>query len=290
MVLVRFEPLNPPHPRSRFWQSVFWQLLGNSKFLASVIPASLGNSSVQSFCRQAIGDIPFRRSCCCDKLLGNSYARSGCWGIPLWKVLKVSVCLFFESLQRASKAAATLRPEPLRKLPRSLLFAACFLQAPPRAVILNPAGRLRRFGFDGLVAGSVLVRVLRCCEWQERPRCCWLIAHDARIPFFSAGNVKKRIACALDPDHSRQHCLQGEGGALALLCWVLLRVCILAELGFQVFILCAVCLHPLIPARSGFCLCQLFAVLWFCLLCFTTGYCIHCQKASVFRVHFRKTA
>eukprot|EP00439_Symbiodinium_sp_Y106_P011032 s13330_g1.t1 len=26
---------------------------------------------------------------------------------------------------------------------------------------------LRRFDFDGLVTGSVLVRVLRCCEWQE---------------------------------------------------------------------------------------------------------------------------
>ena len=28
---------------------------------------------------------------------------------------------------------------------------------------------------------------------------CWLIAHDARIPLSPAGNVKKRIACALDP-------------------------------------------------------------------------------------------
>ena len=29
----------------------------------------LGTSSVQGrFCRQAIGDIPFKRSCCCDKL------------------------------------------------------------------------------------------------------------------------------------------------------------------------------------------------------------------------------
>ena len=28
---------------------------------------------------------------------------------------------------------------------------------------------------------------------------CWLIAHDAQIPLSPAGNVKKRIACALDP-------------------------------------------------------------------------------------------
>ena len=27
----------------------------------------------------------------CDKPLGNSYPRSGCWRIPLWKVLKVLV-------------------------------------------------------------------------------------------------------------------------------------------------------------------------------------------------------
>ena len=135
MVLVRFEPLNPLTPDPDFGNlfCVFRQAIGEFQFLVSVIPASYwGNSSVQGrFCRQAIGDIPFRRSCCCDKLLGNSYPRSGCWGIPLWKVLKVSVYLFFESLPRilaASKAAATFGP--LRKLPRSLLFAACFLQAP----------------------------------------------------------------------------------------------------------------------------------------------------------------
>ena len=36
----------------------------------------------------------------------------------------------------------------------------------------------------------------------------WLVAHDARISL-SAGNVKKRIACMLDKDHSRQHCSIG---------------------------------------------------------------------------------
>ena len=97
MVLVRFEP---PDPDFGNLFCVFWQAIGEFQFLVSVIPASYwGNSSVQG--RQAIGDIPFRRSCCCDKLLGNSYPRSGCWGIPLWKVLKVSVYLFFESLQHS---------------------------------------------------------------------------------------------------------------------------------------------------------------------------------------------
>ena len=92
MVLVRFEPLNPLTPDPDFGNlfCVFWQAIGEFQFLVSVIPASYwGNSSVQGrFCRQAIGDIPFRRSCCCDKLLGNSYPRSGCWGIPLWKVFE----------------------------------------------------------------------------------------------------------------------------------------------------------------------------------------------------------
>ena len=104
-VLVRFEPLNPLTPDPDFgnlflcFLASYWEI----PILVSVIPASYwGNSSVQGlFCRQTIGDIPFRRSCCCDKLLGNSYPRSGCWGIPLWKVLKVSVYLFFESLQHS---------------------------------------------------------------------------------------------------------------------------------------------------------------------------------------------
>ena len=49
------------------------------------------------------------------------------------------------------------------------LVCRLFLAGSTRvAVILNPpAGPLRRFDFDGLVTGSVLVRVLRCCEWQE---------------------------------------------------------------------------------------------------------------------------
>ena len=61
------------HPRSRFWQSILCFLASywGIPILVSVIPASYwGNSSVQGrFCRQAIRDIPFRRSCCCDKLL-----------------------------------------------------------------------------------------------------------------------------------------------------------------------------------------------------------------------------
>ena len=50
------------------------------------------------------------------------------------------------------------------EVPNSLFLAG----STKVAVILNPpAGPLRRFDFDGLVTGSVLVRVLRCCEWQE---------------------------------------------------------------------------------------------------------------------------
>ena len=162
MVLVRFEPLNPLTPDPGFGNlfCVFWQAIGEFQFLVSVIPASYwGNSSVQGrFCRQAIGDIPFRRSCCFDKLLGNSYPRSGCWGIPLWKVLKVSVYLFFESLQHSGSCHAWA-PEGIASL---TLVCRLFLAGSTRvAVILNPpAGPLRRFDFDGLVT-------LRCCKWQE---------------------------------------------------------------------------------------------------------------------------
>ena len=57
-------------------------------------------------------------------------------------------------------------PEEIASL---TLVCRLFLAGSTRvAVILNPpAGPLRRFDFDGLVTGSVLVRVLRCCEWQE---------------------------------------------------------------------------------------------------------------------------
>ena len=102
MVLVRFEPLNSIQILAIYF--VFsGKLLGNFQFLVSVIPASYwGNSSVQGrFCRQAIGDIPFRRSCCCDKL-GNS---------KVW-LLGNSTLEGFESVSlplqhSASKAAAT---------------------------------------------------------------------------------------------------------------------------------------------------------------------------------------
>ena len=48
---------------------------------------------------------------------------------------------------------------------------------------------------------------------------CWLIAHDARIPF-PLQAIRNESLRAGSKDHSRQHCLQGEGRALALLCWV----------------------------------------------------------------------
>ena len=50
---------------------------------------------------------------------------------------------------------------------------------------------------------------------------CWLIAHDARTPLSPAGNVKKRVACALDPKIIPDNiACRGKGGALDLLCWV----------------------------------------------------------------------
>ena len=103
--------------------------------------------------------------------------------------MSVYLSLNLRSILAAGKAAATLGA--LRNVCR--LFLAGSTRA---AVILNPpAGPLRRYWL-----------LVRC--WYEYCGAvngrndldaCWLIAHDARIPLSPAGNVKKRIACALDP-------------------------------------------------------------------------------------------
>ena len=83
-----------------FWSRKIWTRIKNQpdlnpKFLFFLcFWQAVGEFQFFSICdSDKLGDIPFRRSYYCDKLLGNSYPRSGCWGIPLWKVLKVSLPL-----------------------------------------------------------------------------------------------------------------------------------------------------------------------------------------------------
>ena len=108
----------------------------------------------------------------------------------------MSVYLFFESLQHSEQASHAWAPEEIASL---TLVCRLFLAGSTRvAVILNPpAGPLRRFDFDGLV--RCWYEYCGAVNGRNDLDACWLIAHDARIPLSPAGNVKKRIACALDP-------------------------------------------------------------------------------------------
>ena len=100
MVIVRFETLNPLTPDPDFDNlfCVFLQAIGEFQFLETMIPASYwGIRACKVFFAGKLLGRSHLEGPVVAKPLGNSYARFGCWGIPFWRVLRVSVCLFSES-------------------------------------------------------------------------------------------------------------------------------------------------------------------------------------------------
>ena len=140
----------------------------------------LGNSNFKYPCPASYWGNLFRRSCCCDSYWEIHIRGLAAGKFQLWKVLKVSVYLFFESLQFWQLA---------RQLPEeiaSLTLVCCLFRAGSTrvAVILNPpAGPLRRFDLMDWLLVRCWYEYCGAMNGKNDLNACWLIAHDARIPF-----------------------------------------------------------------------------------------------------------